>query len=1010
MIGGNVMGLRILVIVMIISWLYVPASQAAESQLMLLAELTHNLAPGQWLELPNTRIPLISSEELKAIQQQHGGQPIIGKTGPRSVIDAWNSAAFDGKRHQWYFFGGGHADYGGNEVYVFDFRSLAWTRLTSPSPLNGENQAQHGKDECLVPKTGPTPAHTYDGLSWNPATESMWLFQSRGYCGNGRVRRLEIIWEFVPGIAQWNKYPVPGLDPGFATTAWNPVTERIVLRNYEYGESAAGAMEIGARAKVYRRNNQRMGQGGGNMTYDPETGKMYILRPDGIYLQGLDGEVLPDTVRVQEYPNAALRDQIRLAGFAYHPPSKKFILWSGGTRTWSWDPQTGEFVELMNETDGPDSTQNRVFDKWVYLPELDVFAGYNNYSSGVWIYKANFTDPPKVSASTILQGSRNTLGSGGDPCATIKTACRLIVDSQDRNALRNALSALPEAGGVIILSPGNYVISKDNFLWPSGLKRLKIIGGYGPYSNTPARLVIDKDNPPSALIPWNATNGDLTIENLVIEGDGHSCVYTTPKLSQQAIDLVNVTFINCGKNPGNLLSKKVDDKRTSKSGKSIASPQNAIAGKSPPIKERLPSSGIPQDMECKQYKAPCVVLRETENSLAVKQAIQKIPLSGGTLVVMPGVYPVSKKGFLWLSKRRWLTIAGIVDDSGNPPHFRGIEGDAPNAIIPWGGTNGDLTIRNLEISGAGSDCIYTGSRSGKQIIRLYNVNIHHCGHHVWMNGWDKPNKWDNEVYAENSSFHHSGLTHVVYIDRIKKAEFKNIKVYAPKTLHAFKCVAIECNVFDSEISNGTLSGDWDKSTHWTTHERLVGYLGSAPMSLVACQKGRFERNTITFRFNAARGTGGTVITRQPRHDIYGCDQPLYNSDDFNDPEFWKQVVAGGVELPEVLNNKKFFTARWSNNTIRVFGERGLNTHLRIIANKGTAPVTSIEKGSTKLKYLSRPPGWVERSRDVVTGTCFMGITPNDVFDSSPWGNMSDEGVNPPKTRDRVYLIGENTCK
>lgn len=41
-------------------------------------------------------------------------------TGPKSVIIAWNGAAFDSKNLKMYFHGGGHRDYGGDEVYELD--------------------------------------------------------------------------------------------------------------------------------------------------------------------------------------------------------------------------------------------------------------------------------------------------------------------------------------------------------------------------------------------------------------------------------------------------------------------------------------------------------------------------------------------------------------------------------------------------------------------------------------------------------------------------------------------------------------------------------------------------------------------------------------------------------------------------------------------------------------------------------------------------------------------------
>src|SRR3546814_1403457 len=54
-----------------------------------------------------------------------------------AVLGAWNGGAFDRARGEFRVHGGGHADYGGNEVYAFDFATLTWTRETNPQPLRG---------------------------------------------------------------------------------------------------------------------------------------------------------------------------------------------------------------------------------------------------------------------------------------------------------------------------------------------------------------------------------------------------------------------------------------------------------------------------------------------------------------------------------------------------------------------------------------------------------------------------------------------------------------------------------------------------------------------------------------------------------------------------------------------------------------------------------------------------------------------------------------------------------
>ncbi|MEO8410995.1 MAG: hypothetical protein ABI478_10525, partial [Propionivibrio sp.] len=94
-------------------------------------------------------------------------------SGPSSILIAWNSAAFDKRRNLMYFTGGGHTDYGGNEVYEFDLNTGEWTRLTNPSLLDRlyvqrdyqQSASTPWRRLCWAPKVPDVPAaaHTYGG-------------------------------------------------------------------------------------------------------------------------------------------------------------------------------------------------------------------------------------------------------------------------------------------------------------------------------------------------------------------------------------------------------------------------------------------------------------------------------------------------------------------------------------------------------------------------------------------------------------------------------------------------------------------------------------------------------------------------------------------------------------------------------------------------------------------------------------------------------------------------------
>src|SRR3546814_4381105 len=53
----------------------------------------------------------------------------------RSVVGAWSSMAWDSARGDLIFWGGGHANYPGNEIYLWHSSTLEWERASLPSEV-----------------------------------------------------------------------------------------------------------------------------------------------------------------------------------------------------------------------------------------------------------------------------------------------------------------------------------------------------------------------------------------------------------------------------------------------------------------------------------------------------------------------------------------------------------------------------------------------------------------------------------------------------------------------------------------------------------------------------------------------------------------------------------------------------------------------------------------------------------------------------------------------------------
>ena len=109
---------------------------------------------------------------------------------PSKIISAWGSFAWDSNRGDLIIYGGGHANYSGNDVYRWRSRTLKWERAALPSEtvFIGSNTwtAIDGADAA------PTSAHTYDNAVFLPIADRYLNFGGAVYnSGSPYVRPSE---------------------------------------------------------------------------------------------------------------------------------------------------------------------------------------------------------------------------------------------------------------------------------------------------------------------------------------------------------------------------------------------------------------------------------------------------------------------------------------------------------------------------------------------------------------------------------------------------------------------------------------------------------------------------------------------------------------------------------------------------------------------------------------------------------------------------------------------------
>lgn len=179
------------------------------------AQALDNLAPGEWYEAPNSHIA------------DHMPDPLPPNwSGPGALIGSWNSGAYDSIRDRLIVWGGGHNDYGGNEVYVFDVETMAWSRIWGPSP----NIPEAGNDPCneTYPDGNPASRHTYDAIEFLPSVDRFWSQGGSLFCGNGNGTAATWLFDF--GALEWTQaadFSSTYYETLGAVSAYDPVTGNV---------------------------------------------------------------------------------------------------------------------------------------------------------------------------------------------------------------------------------------------------------------------------------------------------------------------------------------------------------------------------------------------------------------------------------------------------------------------------------------------------------------------------------------------------------------------------------------------------------------------------------------------------------------------------------------------------------------------------------------------------------------------------------------------------------------
>lgn len=398
-----------------------------------------DLAPGNWYKVPHSELVQVAPKPAPP-----------GIVGPKAVVSAWSGGAFDTKRHRMIIWGGGHADYSGNEVYVFDVNTLKWQRLTEPS-RNVGGDIKTG----LYPDGRPRSAHSYNSLQYLPNIDRLAVFGlSATYRKSGGSDKL---FTFNFNTLKWhhNRAHMPPGTGGYdAITAYDPGTGKVWVHGSRRGRLYAydpvhdkwsqpysrSYLGIYPTAAIDPSKNIMVAVGGG--AYKPKSQALLWRLND----PGRPVDLAKQTNGPKEIEGA------KAPGFVFDPQIGMFVGWDGGADVYVLNPDGWVWRRISpsagNHVVPPHAAPNGTYGRFRYVPSKNAFILVNGATQDVYFYKLprNLAAAAKRSSQAEARSRRNAepttarpahVASSMTPINSAHAVTTFAVISEDKRAERD---------------------------------------------------------------------------------------------------------------------------------------------------------------------------------------------------------------------------------------------------------------------------------------------------------------------------------------------------------------------------------------------------------------------------------------------------------------------------------------------------------------------------------------------------------------------------------------------
>ena len=366
-----------------------------------------NLPANTWYEVPNSKMSAVTPAE-----GQFAGT--WGIVGPASVIVAWGGGAYDTKRDRLILWGGGHADYYGNELYAFDVKTLTWERITDPfvNPVLGQEVNADGT---------PNSRHTYGGLAYIEHADR--FFGIGGSLAGSGFDPCWRTWTFNFDTELWTNRspstnPVVGYD---CYAAYDPESKKIW---WQGGGSWGGLWDYDYDSNTWAKHNDDNFPSLGNAV-DTKRGLLFSIGAGG----EATGGVCVYDIRGGNYTRQVWTTtggdafvSKKAVGLAYDPKSDRIVGWHGGG-VYALNPDTKAW-DVYNPSGEPTPPGQGTYGRWRYIPSVNAFITVTGINDNVHFYK--LTAGATGSEKAVETRRSGTLTAEPNP---FRTSTRITFDN-----------------------------------------------------------------------------------------------------------------------------------------------------------------------------------------------------------------------------------------------------------------------------------------------------------------------------------------------------------------------------------------------------------------------------------------------------------------------------------------------------------------------------------------------------------------------------------------------------